>query len=261
MTDPTPTLLFRFRSLSGPSKEYTKHSVTRSEIYFSNPASLNDPYDCQISLDTQGTEKEWRKHVFRAVKHGSSRKLGIHDRIQLTQRWMKEGKHKALDGESFGRITSRFGVACFSGIMSETLMWSHYADNHRGICLMYEPDKDRTQLLKTIAEVNYQRTYPRVRVVDLAKADEKTAISLLLTKSSEWRYENEYRILLPRGAKRTLAFSPQALVGIILGSKISKQDEEEVKSWAVHHPARPIIHYAGLNHGHFGMSLRDKPVN
>ncbi len=50
----SPLFLFRFRSLASDSIEFVKSSIENSEIYFSPPSALNDPYDCQIALDTSG---------------------------------------------------------------------------------------------------------------------------------------------------------------------------------------------------------------
>jgi hypothetical protein len=35
------------------------------------------------------------------------------------------------------RDVDRAGVACFSALPDDLLMWAHYADKHRGVCLKF----------------------------------------------------------------------------------------------------------------------------
>ena len=35
---------------------------------------------------------------------------------------------------------NKYGISCFSKNYNEILMWSHYADNHNGICIEVEID-------------------------------------------------------------------------------------------------------------------------
>ena len=44
-------------------------------------------------------------------------------------------------------------------------MWSHYADNHKGICLIYDLEKD-TKYWDKLFPVDYQEEYPIVENVD-----------------------------------------------------------------------------------------------
>src|SRR6185369_16167015 len=40
-------------------------------------------------------------------------------------------------------LQEKYGVLCFSRSWSHPLLWSHYADKHRGICLGFDiPDDD-----------------------------------------------------------------------------------------------------------------------
>lgn len=40
--------LYKYRSLSNESKEYTLDIFRKCELYFSAPNSFNDPFDCKI---------------------------------------------------------------------------------------------------------------------------------------------------------------------------------------------------------------------
>jgi hypothetical protein len=253
----SPLFLFRFRSLAAESIKFVKSSIENNEIYLAPPSALNDPYDCQIALDTSGTDQEWRKHILCSLKNkkiGKS-KIGIVERIRIARRWMADENHKKIDGKKFSKITNSFGIACFSSFMNNQLMWSHYADNHRGICLIYKPSIDSSGLLSSSHEIQYSEYYPKVRLVELASMGDVAVSKLLLTKSKVWVYENEFRILLPYAAEKTLRYDPAALIGVILGARISIDQAREVCNWVRNHPSKPIIHQAELNNDKFGVSI------
>lgn len=177
------------------------------------------------------------------------------DRHKTASQLIRDKRHLRIDGSEFRKVTNSFGIVCFSGMLDNPLMWSHYADNHRGICLMYMPDRDLSGLLSAHHEVRYSREYPRIRMVDLPKIGSVGVESLLLTKSNDWRYEYEYRLIRPFGARSSLSYSPNALVAIILGARISKEDEQEVVAWARVHSAKPLVHRAELQLGKFGVRI------
>lgn len=253
-----PNLLFRFRSLSGDARQYVKKSIIDSELFFAAPEDLNDPYDCQIALDMSGTDLEWRTYLKNSLKQAAvrvGRRSRFMDRHKIASQLVVEKRHVGIDGSEFRKVTNSFGIVCFSGLLDNQLMWSHYADNHRGICLMYMPDRDVTGLLGAHHEVRYSKEYPKVRMVDFQKIGPSIVESLLLTKSKDWQYEFEFRLVKPYGARTLFRYHPDALVAIILGARISKENEREVISWARAHPSKPLIHRAELQLGRFGVRI------
>ena len=110
-------------------------------------------------------------------------------------------------------ISESILVSCFSKTNKNILMWSHYGDKHRGACIEFEVDSSEFQ------KVNYSK---RRRQLDLKQI---TAIALgydyigeqvdknnmnimkslgkfFLTKSREWKYESEYRIVCSKNISR-----------------------------------------------------------
>jgi hypothetical protein len=67
-------------------------------------------------------------------------------------------------------------------------MWSHYTDKHRGICLEFGTDNS---LFAEAMEVIYRSNYPRW----VPHNREEYAFEMFLTKSDDWEYEQEYRII------------------------------------------------------------------
>lgn len=79
-------------------------------------------------------------------------------------------------------------------------MWGHYAEKGKGVCLVF----DKRKLLKYIStemysrKVNYRRKfkgYVHINSDNIAKSLEKKRKGFFFTKSSDWKYEQEFRII------------------------------------------------------------------
>jgi hypothetical protein len=83
-------------------------------------------------------------------------------------------------------MSDRFGLLCFCGGWSNPLLWSHYADKHKGMCLGFDIDND------TVKPVKYVRDRPSVgsTLIENSKA---LLDHLLWTKYIDWQYEEELR--------------------------------------------------------------------
>lgn len=90
-------------------------------------------------------------------------------------------------------IARRYGVICFSKVWSDPVMWSHYADRHRGLCLGFDVDDDLT------VEVQYRANrFPQRRLAEAVVSDalgEALVKDVIRTKYDRWAYEQEIRIL------------------------------------------------------------------
>ncbi len=120
-------------------------------------------------------------------------------------------------------------IACFSEKNDSSLMWGHYANGHRGFCLEYDfksilkpcnggctdvRECNNFMITPTIAPVIYSKTRfdatSHLFTIMQAEMISKTRIPMglvyedtlliskcLLTKSSDWAYEKEWRLFSP----------------------------------------------------------------
>jgi hypothetical protein len=79
-------------------------------------------------------------------------------------------------------------------------MWGHYAEKGKGVCLVF----DRHKLLSCLndnmysCEVNYKKKYKgnvRISSNNIGRCLERRRKEFLFTKSIDWKYEQEYRII------------------------------------------------------------------
>lgn len=94
-------------------------------------------------------------------------------------------------GTQFGLST---GLLCFSEDWTSPVMWSHYAEGHRGICLGFDVRRS------AVRRVLYKSKRLQAALTD---SDDPFTLSpamqrvLVRTKCREWAYERERRMLVP----------------------------------------------------------------
>lgn len=138
------------------------------------------------------------------------------DRVQRT---IKESI-KVIRDEKFKKI----GISCFSRNNKNLLMWSHYADSHRGFCLEFD---SKHEPFSKAFSVIYQSDIP-VLNTDLLfnEYENEEAIKKLLSfKSKNWSHEEELRIFYQESNK-SYTYNAKLLKAIYFGLKT---DESEIQ--------------------------------
>lgn len=120
-----------------------------------------------------------------------SRFLDMNDPFELIPVNHSNTKEKQIFLKTNSELDEKYGVICFSKSWRNPLLWSHYADKHRGVCLGFViPDAMFTSII-------YDVNRP---VLDISSGflnseiDEKFMLRILSTKFKDWEYENEVRV-------------------------------------------------------------------
>lgn len=122
-----------------------------------------------------------------------SRLEDMNDPFELLGVTLKKKEHRdALRG--FKADMDRFcGALCFSRGWSHPMIWSHYADKHRGICLGFDVPEDKAIPISYRAE---RLKFDLERQLSKNTRDEKLGLKLLATKYDGWEYEDEVRLVV-----------------------------------------------------------------
>jgi len=90
------------------------------------------------------------------------------------------------------QANERFGMICFCENYHDPVLWSHYADAHRGVALVFEIPDDMA------IHINYQPERFRMDVdtaIQRGGFNESDLNQLISIKFSSWGYEKEIRML------------------------------------------------------------------
>lgn len=95
-------------------------------------------------------------------------------------------KFRLPEYQVFGdlRASYCFAISCFLTSNTNRLMWSHYANNHSGICLEFEIDN----ILENLHPCYYTDSFPEMNW-------KSNNINLSLIKEKAWEYEAEWRLV------------------------------------------------------------------
>ena len=109
--------------------------------------------------------------------------------VDVAVRDLRVGMHAKKE-----EINSKQGLLCFSKDWKSPLLWSHYAEKHKGLALGFDVPGD------LLTRVHYQKGMHKISVT-AGSTDQKTIDRLLerlkYTKFDGWRYEDELRRFFP----------------------------------------------------------------
>jgi hypothetical protein len=229
-----PQFLYKYRSMNSRG---LKEIFEKNTLYYPSPKQFNDPFDSQVRLTADGDaetiiqkiESSWAK--FRADKDPSETIAAVKAAL--------EGRNYELFEKSIHEMQDQFaydaGVFSLAGKNNDIVMWAHYADNHSGLCLEFAVS-EKEPFFILAQKVTYQQDYPKVSYFT-GSPDEW--VRVLLTKSSHWRYEDEWRIFSHPGSAREYEFHPSLLTSVIFGCRMGPDDESQVKEWIYAGKCRP----------------------
>lgn len=214
------------------SPNYYEEIFTKNKLYFPKVKELNDPFDCMPILTFDSCNEIDLKKAFIEkfnVKNNTLISLGDLDahleKINLSIKEVFEKNYKERGIESF--LKDR--VLSLTKNPLCVLMWAHYSNNHTGFCLELSLNK-QAELKKWIFPVKYKNKRPQFTPLDLMKEDFKTKF-FVDTKNKSWKYEKEWRIFGHKVRSKIIPLPFGSISSVILGNKISKRNENRVRSW------------------------------
>lgn len=229
-----PAILYKYRNwpIESDNSQYQKRILTHNELYLSSADQFNDPFDCALPFKYKESDLTFDnlfkkiydsgKELWPELQDEKLKKLCL-DRIASgvfeDGRYWKENRSDFLKDNS-----STFGIFSLSAVNDNLLMWSHYADSHTGFCVGFDADK-LFELSGSLGEVLYDNVFPENNLFDTST---NNFLRFFITKSEDWKYEAEYRILKTNSARKILTFSNDCVKQIIFGSRILPDNKNEI---------------------------------
>lgn len=199
-------LLYKYKSLR--TIDHTLDILLNQRLYCSPYIELNDPFEGLFSALIRIPPKERIKYLLFRLPDSFGVSKSVND--------------LPYDSKDQVRICS------LSSSPSDVLLWSHYADGHKGIAIELEV----SGLEAIIHKVNYVDVLPRYSATLLGMP---TPQELLTHKTKHWEYESEYRVL----CEETFFDVAGRISRVLLGSRISSLHVELLRR--VRSPQIPLI--------------------
>jgi hypothetical protein len=236
---------FKFRQINKRLIE----SLITGEVYFSSPSQLNDPFDCQIDI------KKSLKSAINKVS-GSQRDilLSIQDKVS----------NLFSDVE---KDLKTFGIWSCSMELKNPLMWSHYGDEHKGICLTYKLSEKFIDYISGEIIGLHPIEYAKNPITEWFIEKSKIAlppfnefitsliVKLLISKDVFWKYEKEGRVISKtQGLKK---FGTSALHQVCFGLRTPESDKKLINHILESHGYNVSICEMVRNENDFGLEVKE----
>lgn len=240
-----PEILYRYRVWddlkANPESDYRYNvrSLTHNEIYFARADDLNDPFEHSVLPDfSSPTPKQaldfGREQASRKNPDGEATEIDRKAHEWVDKRLWEDPEHlKEARRKSQKLMYTNMGMCSTSTSKGKILMWGHYANGHRGFCLGYDSSKlwnyfleksTGTDSVVTIHKAKYHDEKPRISGYDTR--DGTAVDTSRKAKYKDWKYEEEYRVLLTSpssaltSAARTYLLPDDVIVEVILGLRM-----------------------------------------
>jgi hypothetical protein len=208
-TTAKPDRIGKYFSLRDPRRIYSV--VMQDRLYFANPGDFNDPFEFNAAL--------YRPRVFTPVTQAGKRIRAL----TQTQKFQEVERKQFEDIRTNQQNRmKKLGVCCFTQSLESILMWTHYADNHQGMCLVFDT---KYKFFDGIRKVNYLPK--RLEMPLFEKKLPNRLLEIMISKLDLWSYEKEWR-LFRRYANRKYKYPHHALRGIIFGYRCISEDRDLV---------------------------------
>jgi Protein of unknown function (DUF2971) len=134
-------------------------------------------------------------HAFSNLQHGRLKIAefeDMNDPFECLAVDLRKGELRQAFFNVKSELAKTRGAICFSRGYSNPVLWSHYADKHRGVCLGFDVPNALVMPMKYDAK-RLPEFLPHLLTGDQS-AQEQAMNRLLSTKFADWRYENEVRL-------------------------------------------------------------------
>ncbi len=186
--------------------------LKNQQLWFSKPEKFNDPFDCNINLIDFEPNEDQIKMVINDKLRGNRKDK----REEIRKNKKNAYRIKKQFVEQSNEMFQNSGVCCFSERKDNILLWGHYADNHKGICLKFS--NEISNIATIAAKVKYKDKYEKASFFN----EKGNAVyHLIFTKSKDWAYEKEIRLIRILDYGKT-NFQIEHLCEIIFGCKTEK---------------------------------------
>lgn len=240
-----PSRIYKYRAFSALSLEM----LVEDKLFFADPSTFNDPLDAKPSFDTDlpaaDLEEVLRMLVerrvtdemqaaARTIRYRGPRTMEHIERHarRAAETMLADIRYNATNpdyevadplqyllGEYVhGEVIRRYdrGIVSFAKRANCPLMWSHYGDQHKGVCVGYSAPADvKLEAVAYGGERSVKASVVKAMVAGDVDAARRVDDAVLLKKAYDWRYEHEWRLIGDRG----LHDSPLELEEVVFGMR------------------------------------------
>lgn len=244
--------------------------LKEKQVRFTPPSVFNDPFEMQPFYESFAEDTEVQKHLNEAEAKTTLEELFLEQYPNLPSEIQNlvpveslkslaavssalavEHAPALLDGLTsviskglYAGFDENISVLSLSEKRDDLLMWAHYAQNHKGLVIGFNSEHryfhqqlSPSDEFRYVRQVSYSKRRPSIRLTTVQDASD-----IFLTKSEDWTYEHEWRLMRPlpdATEERSVndepvhlfSFPPDCVTEVILGYRMSLQLKKEIREY------------------------------
>ena len=210
------TTAYAFRKCS----TFVYQSLINEQLNVSSPSTFNDPYDCPV-IELLNNEDE----ISQLLREAYLESIKIACFVKNTKLLYKR------NGKIVEKLKSKRHQ---KKEYLNSLMWAHYADSHKGICIKYRFPNDLSVTTgdnKSILSFFRDVEYDSKKLGEYSKKDGILYKDAFFLKAEYWKYENELRFLhfdLENSNPYKSIYIPNCIEAIYFGLKCPDVERETI---------------------------------
>lgn len=207
-----PKRLFKYTPINT-----LKKALEVPSIYFAAAEDFNDPFELKYYLEHDYTKEDWITYL---EKQGYSPQESILKAKEIIANPLNT---EEIVSNAVEKEMKRLGILCLTGDNDNLLMWAHYADEHKGVCIEYDLEAD-IEAFCFPNKVDYTDEYVKFNYL----RGQEHVTDCIFHKSKDWKYENEYRIVRMGYARKPVPINKETIKCIYFGCKCPNKDIKEI---------------------------------
>jgi hypothetical protein len=237
--------IFRYVGMrSEESWAHLENTLLRNSLPLGISTNLNDPFEANPVVVNDTVSEDIQIFLKRFLVTPGITTWGLAFDFETI---LKSEDSEELEAKMLTEIRSlidfrnqRCHIGSFSRRISSELQWSHYADGYKGLAYHFVTQPSEDSGFRFLKSVLYSKQRPIILFSELmdqlrsALNTEIFALSWLafeqrsfLTKSVEWEYEQEERII--KQNEPTMTFLESELVSVVVGPRFTDANLERLK--------------------------------
>jgi Protein of unknown function (DUF2971) len=231
--------LYKFGRLN----QYSEQLFSTGSIWFPSAIDLNDPYECTPTFAVTHNPEKIMASLVRGIQIEYP-KIKLNDAIAEAVKIYQLDRHRdqstwdEIKNSIIFKLRNEVGIYSLCENRKNILMWSHYADQHRGYCISFEAT-DFTPMFGMADKVSYFDTYPIIDYFNTS-SEERAKIAFK-TKFTDWKYEEEWRIIDVNGSG-SRSYPVELMESVTFGLGMKAKERELIRTWIMQR-GKPVRFY------------------
>lgn len=229
-----------------PINKQTKKMISPNTFKFTLVSELNDIFDCKIFPNFRLQNDE---DILKTLSYSSKnikdypnkfKRFSTIEKLKTMKKILSDDEINKSSDDFFDMWSNKFGVLSLSKRNESILMWGHYTDNFKGMCIGYNKKKleialynaweNNKNTLVYLVPVKYVKKFPNDVKPDLQ--GQYLIKTMFKCKHIDWKYEKEIRFIylniIDDFSNGIIPIKENLIESITFGAKADENDIEYI---------------------------------